>query len=248
MTFISKVAFVLFVVSPLILSCQHGKPPLEDKQAAVEEGYSMFTKEVNLLVSDSGMTQYHLEAKSWYIYDQGEDSRWFFPEGFHAEKIDTLMHPQATLEADTAYYYTQQSRWMFLGNVRVKNLAGDTFIAKSLSWDSDSRMVSSDDSVTVHSEDRILSGTSFRATQDFSRYLFLNNQGEVNIDEEELEANPEESMPEDSQDSATATSNPKADTASPTIPPLADLKEASSVSAFFYRVRSFLPSQYFLSS
>lgn len=56
-------------------------------------------------------------------------------------------------------------------------------------------MVSSEDSVTVVSPDRTLSGTSFRATQDFSQYLFLNNRGEANISEEEFEADKSEESP-----------------------------------------------------
>ncbi len=194
-TFLAKVTFVLFFTLPLILSCQQGKTPLADMQAEAEEGYAMYTKDVNLMVSDSGMTQYHLEAKAWYIYDQGEEAHWFFPKGFRAEKIDTLKHPLATLIADTAYYYTNKSSWLFIGHVKVKNLAGDTFFAKSLTWDSESRMVSSEDSVTVVSPDRTLSGTSFRATQDFSQYLFLNNRGEANISEEEFEADKSEESP-----------------------------------------------------
>lgn len=185
--FIAKVSFVLFFLSLSFFSCQGNKTPLADKQGDAEKGYSVFTENANLLVSDSGRTQYHLQAKAWYIYDKGEDARWYFPKGFYGEKVDSLKHAKATLVADTAYYYTTRGQWIFKGNVKVENLSGDTFIAKVLQWDKETRMISSEDSVTVIASDRKLSGTSFRASQDFSKYMFLNNSGEATLPKEEEE-------------------------------------------------------------
>lgn len=178
------VALVLFLVLVVPLSCRPNKTPIEDRTGDALSGYSMYTENADLLVSDSGMTQYQLKAAVWYIYEEGDSARWYFPRGFQGYQVDSLMQVEAMLRADTAYYFTKLDQWLFVHNVVVENLSGDRFLAKTLRWESESKMVSSEDSVTVISEDRTLSGTSFRANQDFSKYTFLNNRGSISIKED----------------------------------------------------------------
>lgn len=182
---IARITLALCYILSVSASCKKSKTPIEDRAVDAQDGYSMYTKDANILVSDSGITQYHILAEAWYIYEEGEDAHWFFPKGFYGEQVDSLMSRKAMLRSDTAYYYTNRGQWLFIGNVNVENLSGDQFLAKSLLWDSDSKMVSSEDSVTVISEDRRLSGTSFQADQNFSRYVFLNNSGVVNVPDED---------------------------------------------------------------
>lgn len=182
-TLFLRVALVLFLFVFIFVACNNSKPPIADKTAEAQEGYSMYTTHVNLAVSDSGVTQYRIIAQDWYIYNNGENARWYFPHKFKAIEVDSVNRTKASLVADTAYYYTRKSQWHFIGHVKVENTVGDTFLAKHLIWDSETRLVSSEDSVTVISNERNLTGTSFRASQDFSWYVFLNNRGSAVVND-----------------------------------------------------------------
>lgn len=211
----AKATFVFVCLPILLIACDHRKTEIADKAGEAEEGYSMFTTNAHVLVSDSGITQYRMKAQEWYIYEGAENPRWYFPKGFFAEQIDTLMHRKASLKSDTAYHYTKREQWEFIGHVVVENPGGDTFLAKHLIWDKASKKVSSEDSVTVITPDRRLTGTGFTAEQDFSRYTFYNNSGQVVMPEQE-------EVPE--QDGKLSTETPKNQD---TIAPYRPLREGA---------------------
>lgn len=179
-TYVFFLSLLLFFVS----ACGKQKPTVSDIAAEAAAGYEMYTTDVNVLVSDSGLTQYHIKAKKWYIY-KDNNPRWYFPAGFFAEQIDTLGNAKASLQSDTAYQFIDKEEWLFIGHVVVKNRSGDTFLAKRLLWQKATQQVSSTDSVTVITPERTLTGTGFTATQDFSRYTFYNNSGIVDVPKDE---------------------------------------------------------------
>lgn len=181
-------ALLLFaLLLALAPSCnKDSKPTMSKVTFDANAGYSMLTRNVNVAVSDSGRTRYQMIADIWYIYDQGDSSRWFFPQGFLAKEIDTLKTMPARLSSDTAYYFTVQDKWLFTGHVKAVNEIGDQFSAKQLYWDKQSGTVYSDDTVTIVSGERRLTGSGFVANQDFSRYSFYNNSGVTEVDDDEL--------------------------------------------------------------
>ena len=43
------------------------------------------------------------------------------------EKFDTLFQTEASIKADTAYYYDKKGLWELIGNVEVESLQGEHF-------------------------------------------------------------------------------------------------------------------------
>lgn len=189
--FVSKV-LLLIGSGALLLFCftasscgKKKKPELEHITFDANAGYSMLTRNVDVAVSDSGQTKYRLLTDAWYIYDQGDSSRWFFPEGFLAKEIDSLKTMPTQLSSDTAYYFTIQDTWLFLGNVKVVNERGERFFAKQLYWDKPHNHVYSEDTVNIISGERHLTGSGFSANQDFTLYSIYNNNGVTVVEDDD---------------------------------------------------------------
>lgn len=147
--------------------------------------FSTMTKGVETLISDSGVTRYKLLADLWYTYDYPE-RRWYFPEGIYLEQFDTLFTTQATVKADTAYYYEGKKLWHLIGNVEVMNRQGQRFYSASLFWNELSEEVYSHDSVRIiRSEGQELRGKyGFRSNQDLTSYRIFTSSGHMDVDQE----------------------------------------------------------------
>lgn len=68
----------------------------------------MDTKGVTTLISDSGITRYRVNTAEWLIYDRKKPPYWAFEKGIYLEKFDSLFHTEASIKADTAYYYNKK--------------------------------------------------------------------------------------------------------------------------------------------
>lgn len=65
----------------------------------------MRTTGVTSFVSDSGMIRYKIITEEWLVYAKRNPSFWAFEKGLYLEKFDTLFRVDASIKADTAYYY-----------------------------------------------------------------------------------------------------------------------------------------------
>ena len=111
----------------------------------------MKATDVSSLISDSGITRYRLKAKEWQIYGKAAEPHWYFPEGIYVEKFDTLFQTEASIKADTAYYYDKKGLWEL--------------------------KVYSDKFMRIEQEDKIITGIGFESNQDMTQYKIFNSQG-----------------------------------------------------------------------
>lgn len=63
---------------------------------------TMLTRDVETLISDSGVTRYRIVTPIWYVYDEVEEPYWRFPEGLNLNKYDNFFRTEATVRADSA--------------------------------------------------------------------------------------------------------------------------------------------------
>ncbi|MDO4770615.1 LPS export ABC transporter periplasmic protein LptC [Porphyromonas sp.] len=147
--------------------------------------FTTMTRGVETLVSDSGVTKYKLVAELWYTYDQPE-KKWRFPEGIYLEQFDTLFNAQATVKADSAYYYEAKKLWHLMGNVEVMNREGQKFFSNSLFWNQEREEVYSHDSVRIiRSEGQELRGKyGFKSNQDMTSYMIFTSSGHMDVDKD----------------------------------------------------------------
>ncbi|HBK29834.1 MAG TPA: LPS export ABC transporter periplasmic protein LptC [Parabacteroides sp.] len=181
-TVIVEITVMLLLFS---VSCSKGKKELIEVSTNPEKDYTMKATEVNTLISDSGITRYRIQTKTWLVYGNAKEPHWYFPDGIYVEKFDTLFQPEASIQADTAYYYDKKGLWRLVGNVSVESLNGEQFDTSELFWDSKAEKVYSDKYIRIQQKEQIITGIGFESNQDMTKYTIRNSQGVFPIEDEQ---------------------------------------------------------------
>lgn len=79
---------------------------------------------------------------------------WAFEKGVYLEKFDSLFHIDASIKADTAYYYEKKKLWELRSNVHIRSQRGDKFDTDLLFWDEKQERVYSDKFIRIEQEDK----------------------------------------------------------------------------------------------
>ena len=190
----------LAAVMLLLFSSCSGKK--KELGAAITERDSlpvMDTRGVESLVSDSGVISYRLSAEEWLVYDKKTPSYWSFEKGVYVEKFDSLFQVEASIKADTAYYYDKQKLWKLIHNVHIQNQKGENFDTELLYWDQNKKRVYSDKAVRVEQVDRIIYAEGFESNEQMTKYTFFKvNNTIFYVDEESTATVPADSLQNDS--------------------------------------------------
>ncbi len=183
---------VMLLLFLTFIACESEKQEVVDVAFDPEKTYTMKATDVVSLISDSGITRYRLNAKEWWVFDKAKDPYWYFPEKIYVEKFDTLFHTEASIEADTAYYYSKRELWELIGHVEVRSLQGERFETSRLFWDQKEEKVYSEDYIRIEQEDKIVTGIGFESNQDMTNYKIFNSQGIFPVEDQPAE-NPADS-------------------------------------------------------
>ena len=119
----------------LFPACSGGEKNLAEAITERDSLPSMKTLGVTTLISDSGITRYKIITEEWEIYDKKNPPYWAFEKGVYLEKFDSLFHIDASIKADTAYYYEKKKLWELRSNVHIRSQRGDKFDTDLLFWD-----------------------------------------------------------------------------------------------------------------
>lgn len=147
----------------------------------------MKTLGVTTLISDSGVTRYRIKTEEWLIFDKKRPSYWAFEKGVYLEKFDSLLHVDASIKADTAYYYDKQKLWKLVGHVAIKNLQGNKFNTELLYWNQATEKIYSDKFIRIEQPDKIILGHGFDSNQEMTIYTIHNIEGVFYMDDNKLE-------------------------------------------------------------
>ena len=79
------------------------------------------------LISDSGVTRYRVNTEEWQVFDRKKPSYWAFEKGVYLEQFDSIFHIEASIKADTAYYYDKERLWKLIGKRRYTEPERRTF-------------------------------------------------------------------------------------------------------------------------
>ena len=163
---------VMFVLFP---ACSGDNKNLAEAITERDSLPTMKTLGVTTLISDSGITRYKIITEEWEIYDKKNPPYWAFEKGVYLEKFDSLFHIDASIKADTAYYYEKKKLWELRSNVHIRNLQGDKFDTQLLFWDEAKEQIYSDKPIRIEQADKsIINGQyGFKSNQqltDFELY------------------------------------------------------------------------------
>lgn len=173
------------MVMLLLFSSCSGKR--KELGAAITERDSlpvMDTRGVTTLISDSGITRYRINTEEWLVFDRKIPPYWAFEKGVYLEKFDSLFQVEASIKADTAYFYNKEELWKLMGHVDIKNLKGERFNTDLLYWDQRKQKVYSDRFIRIDQPDRIITGRGFESNQQMTVYTILQPEGVLYFDEE----------------------------------------------------------------
>ena len=177
------VVFCTTVMLLLFSSCSGNGKKLADAIANRDSLPSMTSLGVTTLISDSGITRYKIVTEEWMIFDKKNPPYWAFEKGVYLEKFDTLLHIDASIKADTAYYYEKKKLWELKGNVQILSQKGDKFETEQLYWDEKKKTVYSDNFIKIEQEDKTITGYGFESNQELTDYVIKNTTGSFIIED-----------------------------------------------------------------
>ena len=174
---------VVVMLLSFTVSCSKETKDVVNATYDPEKSYTMKATQVNTLISDSGITRYRIEAAEWIVFGKAKEPYWYFPEGIYVEKFDTLFHSEASIKADTAYYFDKKGLWHLIGSVEVESLQGERFDTSELFWDQKKEKVYSEKYIRIQQEEQIITGVGFESNQNMTRYKIFNSQGEFPVED-----------------------------------------------------------------
>lgn len=180
---ITTIPRVVVMLLLFTVACSKEVKEVVDATYDPEKSYTMKATQVNTLISDSGITRYRIEAAEWIVFGKAKEPYWYFPEGIYVEKFDTLFHSEASIKADTAYYFDKKGLWHLIGNVEVESLQGEQFDTSELFWDQKKEKVYSDKYIRIQQKEQIITGVGFESNQNMTRYMIFNSQGEFPVED-----------------------------------------------------------------
>lgn len=178
---------IFLMVTMLLLfvgSCTSSKKETVAVVFNPDSSYIMRTTDVATLISDSGITRYKLNAKEWLMFSKAKDPFWYFPEGIYIEKFDSLFNAEASVKADTAYYWEKKKLWKLIGNVEILSLENEKFETSEMFWDQAKERIYSSKRVRIEKKDQIIIGKEgFESNQDMTKYSFINSEASFPVSE-----------------------------------------------------------------
>ena len=134
------------------------------------------------IISDSGITRYKVITDTRIMYGKASEPYTYFPDGVYFEKFDTVFNVEASVKADTAYFYERRKIWRLVGNVDITNLEGKRFQTSELFWDQQKKIVYSDSSIRATEGDKVNRGIGFISNENFTKVTIFNPSAEIPVE------------------------------------------------------------------
>ncbi|MDE5656743.1 MAG: LPS export ABC transporter periplasmic protein LptC [Muribaculaceae bacterium] len=175
---------------------------------AGERTPTMRTTDVNTFVSDSGYTRYKIVTPLWVMYEDAEDPYWHFPNGLHLQQFDKEMNPEASIDCDSARFFSARGLWQLDGHVVAVNTLRDSFLTNQLFWNRTSRKVYSDSFVHIVRTDHILEGYGFESDEQMNAYNLKRPTGIIPVERNQFGTSAATASQADSSADAPARTTP----------------------------------------
>ena len=161
------------------VSCKNGNDNLVDFKYDPEVIPTMITDSAYQLLSDSGVTAIKsLTMYGWYLIRLR--SRISFSKRSILRKAYSRFTTEATVEADTAWYFDDKKLWRLRSNVHVQNMQGEEFNSEELFWDMENGKVYSNTYIEIKRKDSQLKGYGFESNEQMTDYrIFRPHDGKL---------------------------------------------------------------------
>ncbi|MCM1077273.1 MAG: LPS export ABC transporter periplasmic protein LptC [Bacteroides sp.] len=170
------IAVTVSVAAGIFSGCKESNP-VGMGDVDVSRTPTMLTRNVETLISDSGVTRFRIVTPIWYVYDEVDEPYWDFPEGLNLDKYDNFFRKEATVVADSAVYFKNKQIWRLDGNVNITNVMNEKFLTNQLFWDQRQHKLYSDSFIHIERPDKVLEGYGFDSNEQLTRYTIRNVSG-----------------------------------------------------------------------
>lgn len=171
-TFAVVVMLLLFMAS-----CGKENKEVVEVTFDPENTYTLRTTDVSSLISDSGITRYRMNAKEWLVFGKAKEPYSYFPQGVYVEKFDSLFNVEASVKADTAYYWDKKGLYKLIGHVSILSQEGKKLDTSILYFDQKEDQIYTDEYFELEEGDKIITGIGFKSNQNMTKYKMFNSQG-----------------------------------------------------------------------
>ena len=171
-TFAVVVMLLLFMAS-----CGKENKEVVEVTFDPENTYTLRTTDVSSLISDSGITRYRMNAKEWLVFGKAKEPYSYFPQGVYVEKFDSLFNVEASVKADTAYYWDKKGLYKLIGHVSILSQEGKKLDTSILYFDQKEDQIYTDEYFELEEGDKIITGIGFKSNQNMTKYKVFNSQG-----------------------------------------------------------------------
>lgn len=171
-TFAVVVMLLLFMAS-----CGKENKEVVEVTFDPENTYTLRTTDVSSLISDSGVTRYRMNAKEWLVFGKAREPYSYFPQGVYVEKFDSLFNVEASVKADTAYYWDKKGLYKLIGHVGILSQEGKKLNTSILYFDQKEDQIYTDEYFELEEGDKIITGIGFKSNQNMTKYKIFNSQG-----------------------------------------------------------------------
>ena len=171
-TFAVVVMLLLFMAS-----CGKENKEVVEVTFDPENTYTLRTTDVSSLISDSGITRYRMNAKEWLVFGKAKEPYSYFPQGVYVEKFDSLFNVEASVKADTAYYWDKKGLYKLIGHVGILSQEGKKLNTSILYFDQKEDKIYTDEYFELEEGDKIITGIGFKSNQNMTKYKIFNSQG-----------------------------------------------------------------------
>ncbi len=173
----------LLIAAVAFMGCRDEVKDVVKKATDPEKVPTVVSHDVTTLISDSGITQYRIKTKIWYIYREAKKPYWLFPEGLYLEQFDDKFKTAASIQCDSAKYFEDDKIWRLDGNVRIWNVNKELILTNQLFWSQNEQKVYSDSFIHIEKADRILEGYGFVSNERMTTYTLNKPSGIFPFDE-----------------------------------------------------------------
>jgi LPS export ABC transporter protein LptC len=132
---------------------------------------------VDMLISENGVIRYHVIAEEWKIFDKMDPPFFSMEQGVYLEVLDSLMQPESTLRADTAYYMNETKLWHLIHNVHAENIKNEEFDTQELYVDNRRDKMYSDSLINIRQDKQIIIGHGFESNGNLTEYTIRHTEG-----------------------------------------------------------------------
>jgi LPS export ABC transporter protein LptC len=178
----NRIRIIISLVAVLAVSlssCKKGKKEQVEISFNPDSTYTMKETNVNALLSDSGRTRYKIITQTWLMFSRASEPYWFFPDSVYLEKFDSTFNIEASIRADTAYYYERRKLWELKGHVDISNLKGERFQTSQMFWDQNIGSIYSNMYIRVSKGEFLNEGIGFKSNQNMSKYEIYHPTAEI---------------------------------------------------------------------